>query len=110
MFQENITDYENTGNGEGDGPIEIIQMNKMLENNKELLAERVKNIMSLVDLEGSNEEEINTIQQLIEKYAGGFGHDGEPLSAAYLITNKINISTDKPIKMKQYHYPPKLKE
>jgi hypothetical protein len=67
IFQENITDYENTGIGKGDGPIEIIQMNKSLENNKELLAERVKNIMSLVDLEGSNEEEINAIQQLIEK-------------------------------------------
>jgi hypothetical protein len=66
MFQVNITDYENTEIGEGDGPIEIIQMNKRLENNKELLAERVKNIMSLVDLEGSNEEEINAIQQLIE--------------------------------------------
>jgi hypothetical protein len=51
VFQENITDYENTGIGEGDGPIEIIQMNKRLENDKELLAERVKNIMSLVDLE-----------------------------------------------------------
>jgi hypothetical protein len=44
-----ITDYENTGNDEGDGLIEITQMNKILENNKELLAERVKNITSLVD-------------------------------------------------------------
>jgi hypothetical protein len=110
MFQENITDYDNTGNGEGVGPIEILQMNKMLENYKELLAERVKNIMSLVDLDGSNEEEINAIQQLIEKYAGGFGLDGEPLPVTHLITNKISISTNKPIKTKQYHYPPKLKE
>jgi DNA/RNA endonuclease YhcR with UshA esterase domain len=37
MFQENITDYENKGNGDGDGPIDIIQMNKLLENNQELL-------------------------------------------------------------------------
>jgi hypothetical protein len=85
-------------------------MNKILENIKELLTERVKNIMSLVDFEGSNEEEINAIQQLIEKYAGGFCLDGEPLPATHLIIHKINISTKKPIKAKQYRYPPKLKE
>jgi hypothetical protein len=50
MLQENITDYENTGIGEGDGPMEIIQMYKRLENNKELFGERVKNILSLVNL------------------------------------------------------------
>jgi hypothetical protein len=66
--------------------------------------------MSLVDLEGSNEEEINVIQQLIEKYAGGFGLDGEPFPATHLITHRINMSTNKPIKAKQYCYPPKLKE
>jgi hypothetical protein len=66
--------------------------------------------MSLVDLEGSNEEEINAIQQLIEKYAGGFGLDGEPLPATHLITHKINTPTNKPIKAKQYRYPSKLKE
>jgi hypothetical protein len=49
MFQGTITDYENTGNDEGGALIEIIQMNKILENNKKLLAERVKNITSLVD-------------------------------------------------------------
>jgi hypothetical protein len=54
--------------------------------------------MSLVDLEGSNEEETNAIQQLVEKYAGGFSLDGEPLPATHLITHKINISTNKPIK------------
>jgi predicted house-cleaning noncanonical NTP pyrophosphatase (MazG superfamily) len=85
-------------------------MNKRLENNKELFAERVKNMMSLINLEGSNEEEINAIQQLIEKYAGGFGLDGEPLPATHLITHKINMSTNKPIKAKQYRYPPKLQE
>jgi hypothetical protein len=86
-------------------------MNKRLKKNKELLAERVKN-MSLVDLEGRNEEEINAIQQLIaiKKYAGGFGLDGEPLPATHLITHKINMSTNKPIKAKQYSYPLKLKE
>jgi hypothetical protein len=35
---------------------------------------------------------------------------GEPLPATHLITHKINISTNKPIKAKQYRYPPKLKE
>jgi hypothetical protein len=37
MFQGNIADYENTENDEGDGLIELIQMNKILENIKELL-------------------------------------------------------------------------
>jgi hypothetical protein len=39
MFQGNITDYANTGNDEGYRVIETIQMNKLLENNKELLEE-----------------------------------------------------------------------
>jgi hypothetical protein len=50
------------------------------------------------------------IPQLIQKCAGGFGLDGEPLLATHLITHKISISTDKPIKTKQYRYPPKLKD
>jgi hypothetical protein len=66
-------------------------MNKILENNKELLAERLKNIMSLVDHEGGNVEAINAIRQLIEKYAGGFCLEVEPLLATHLITLKINI-------------------
>jgi hypothetical protein len=67
--------------------------------------------MSLEDLEvGNNEKEINVIRQLIEICGGGFGLDGEPLPATHLVTHKINISTDKPIKTKQYRYPPKLKE
>jgi hypothetical protein len=31
MFQENVTDYKNTGNREGDGPMKIIQINKILK-------------------------------------------------------------------------------
>jgi hypothetical protein len=85
------------GYDDRDGLIEIIQMHKILENDKELLVERVKNIISLVELEESNEEKTNAIKQLIEKYAGYFGHNGEPLPAKNLITYKMNISTDKPI-------------
>jgi hypothetical protein len=47
-------------------------MDKQLENDKKLLAERVKNVVSLIDHEGSN----------------------EPLPATHLITHKINISID----------------
>jgi hypothetical protein len=47
---------------------------------------------------------------IIKKHVGGFGFDGELLPATHLITHKINISTNKLIKTKQYRYPPKLKE
>jgi hypothetical protein len=58
--------------------------------------------MNLVYLERSN--------RVIEKYARGFGPSGKPLPAIHLLTHKIKVSTEKPIKMKQYHYLLKLKK
>jgi hypothetical protein len=66
--------------------------------------------MSLEDLEGNNEEETNAIKQLIEKYTGDFGLDGEPLLATNLIIHKkiyFNRQTDK---IETIWLPPKLKE
>jgi hypothetical protein len=66
--------------------------------------------LSLVDLEGSNEEEINMIRELIEKYSGSFCLNTEFLPATHLTINKIKISMEEPIKTKQYLYPTKLNE
>jgi hypothetical protein len=71
---------------------------------------RNKKKISLVGLEGNNEEEINMIKELIEKYARGFSFDSEPLPTTHLITHKIKISIEKSIKTIQYHYSLKLKE
>jgi predicted DNA-binding protein (UPF0278 family) len=62
-------------------------MNKILQNDKQLLTERVKSTMSLVKLEASNKKETNAIKQLRAKYAEDFGLDSEPMMDTHLITS-----------------------
>jgi hypothetical protein len=52
-------------------PLDIIKMNKILENDR-ITCRRVNKIMSLINIEGSNKVEINIIKELIKKYPRGF--------------------------------------
>jgi hypothetical protein len=51
-----------------------------------------KKIIDLVDLEGSYEEKMNLINELIKKYVWSFGLVSEPVPDTHL---KIKSSTDK---------------
>ena len=62
--------------------------------------------MDLIDIDVCNEEEVAHVRKLIDEFASAFGLEGEPLQATHLITHRIEVTDNKPIRARRYRYPP----
>ena len=70
----------------------------------------VKRITELLNLEGLNQPEIDSVMKLVSQFPCQFHLPKDKLSQTSKITHKIPTTDDIPINVRQYRYSPHLRE
>lgn len=78
---------------------------------RECTADRFREIMSKVDTEGLNREELEHVENLVAEYQDNFHLEGEKLGHTNIVSHIVETTDDVPVKCKaQYRFAPVQRE